>query len=111
MSRHSRCPRKTVLLLLLLFFSASLGAQEAEPTSLPGVALQDRFIESLIDNEVPVVISLSNFAEVEGVVMAHDTSVLLLQNQTRQFRQRLIYKNAIVLIAPIPIAVEVLSEF
>jgi RNA chaperone Hfq len=96
-------------LFLLLFFSTSLAAEES--TMLPGTELQDRFIEALISEEIPVLISLTNFGEVEGLIRAHDASAILLENTRGRFRQRLIYKNTVSVIAPVPIAADVLDEF
>jgi RNA chaperone Hfq len=103
------CRTVSVLLFLLLFFSTSLAAEES--TMLPGTELQNRFIEALISEEIPVLISLTNFGEVEGLIRAHDASTILLENTRGRFRQRLIYKNTVSVIAPVPIAAEVLDEF
>ena len=109
MSRRKYCRVVSIFLFLLLFFSTAAAAQEETP-SFSGVALQNRFIDTLIQNQTPVLISLTNFGEVEGVIQAHDASVILLQNTRRRFLQRLIYKNTVSVIAPVPVAEEVLSD-
>lgn len=110
MSRRKYCRAVSIFLFLLLFFSTAAAAQEEVPT-FSGVALQNRFIDTLIQDQIPVLISLTNFGEVEGTILAHDASVILLENTRRRFRQRLIYKNTVSVIAPIPMAAEVLSDF
>jgi RNA chaperone Hfq len=97
-----------VVLLATLLFTIASSAQETE-TTLAGFALQHRFIDALIENEVPVSISLTNFGEVDGKIIAHDETTVLLENVNLRFRQRLIFKSAIVGIVPAPIGMEVLS--
>jgi RNA chaperone Hfq len=97
-----------ISLFLLLFFSAGVAAQDGESAD-GGADLQDLYIDTLIENQIQVVISLVNFAEVEGVILAQDNAVVLLRNW--RIRQRLVYKSAIAVITPIPAATNVLSDF
>lgn len=110
MSARRLCRTVSILMFLLLFFSTSLAAQ-VEESAFSGVELQNRFVETLIGDQIPVLISLTNFGEVEGVILAHDASVILLQSANQRFRQRLIFKNTVSVIAPIPVAADVLSGF
>lgn len=109
MSARKFCRTISILLFLLLFFSTPV-VGEVETSSLSGVELQNRFIDTLIQDQIPVLISFTNFGEAEGVILAHDASVILLQNTRQRFRQRLVFKNTVAVIAPIPVAVEVLSD-
>jgi RNA chaperone Hfq len=110
MSSKSLCRALSIALFLLLFFSTASTAQEGE-RAFRDNELQDRYIDTLIEDQIPVVISLANFVEVEGLVLAHDKSVVLLRNLRWRSRQRLIYKSTIAVIAPIPAVSNVLSDF
>jgi RNA chaperone Hfq len=110
MRTHKLCRALSIALFLLFFFSTALAAQEGEST-YRRADLQDLYIDALIEDQIPVLIALANFAEVEGLILAHDDSVVLLRNARWRIRQRLIYKSSIAVITPIPAATNVLGDF
>ncbi|MBI4697653.1 MAG: RNA chaperone Hfq [Nitrospirae bacterium] len=58
--------------------------------------LQDRFLNELRKEKVPVVVYLTNGARLKGVIRGFDNFVVLL----KQGQQQLIYKHAISTIIP-----------
>ncbi|MCK5287200.1 MAG: RNA chaperone Hfq [Thermodesulfovibrionia bacterium] len=58
--------------------------------------LQDRFLNYLRKEKIPVVIYLTNGTRLKGVIKSFDNFVVLIKQETQQF----IYKHAISTIIP-----------
>jgi host factor-I protein len=58
--------------------------------------LQDRFLNYLRKEKIPVVIYLTNGTRLKGVIKSFDNFVILIKQETQQF----IYKHAISTIIP-----------
>ena len=63
---------------------------------MPGPALQDAFLQSLIENQTSVGIYLVNGIKLQGYVSAFDDKVVLLRNTLTQ----MVYKHAISTVVP-----------
>jgi RNA chaperone Hfq len=100
--------RASTFLLSLLLVMTSLAAQETE-TSSSAIELQNRFIDTLVEKQIPVVVALTNLGDVEGIVLDHDESVILLRRINLGFKEQLIFKGAVVAITPIQTDTEVLG--
>lgn len=98
----------STFLLSLLLVMTSLAAQETE-TSSSAIELQNRFIDTLVEKQIPVVVALTNLGDVEGIVLDHDESVILLRRINLGFKEQLIFKGAVVAITPIQTDTEVLG--
>jgi RNA chaperone Hfq len=108
MSTRALFRSAAILLVSLLLFTTSLAAQETV-TEGWSLDLQNDFIDTLIKNQIPVVVALANFGDVEGIVLDHDESVILIRRINRNLTEQLIFKNAVVAITPIQIGTDVLG--
>lgn len=65
---------------------------------------QECFFKALIDQEMPVTVFLTNGVKLQGIIIAVDEHVLLLQ---REGLVQLIYKHAVSTVMPVrPISVQ-----
>jgi sRNA-binding regulator protein Hfq len=108
MSTQALRKSASILLVSLLLVIGSFAAQETAAAST-ALDVQNEFIDTLIKTQTPVVIALANLGDVEGIVLDHDESVILLRRINRGFTQQLIFKNGVIGITPIQIGTDVLG--
>lgn len=60
--------------------------------------LQDKLLNEMITGKIPVTVFLVNGFQIRGRLLAHDASVVVIENENRH---QMVYKHAISTVSPI----------
>ena len=63
-----------------------------------GTEIQDRFLEEMCTEKIPVALYLMNGFQLRGLVQDFDEETVIVENE---HRQQLVYKHAISTISPV----------